>query len=206
MAIKKNTTTEERILEIAERLFLEKGFAMTSTTDIAKVAGCNQALVHYYYRTKERLFEAIFEKKATLFFSTFLEIEQDNLTFEEKLIRKISSHFDILRDNPRLPFLMINEFTTNPKRIRYLKEKLSKLPLIILNNMEKELKSEIKKKTLRPITLIDLIFTIISLNVTLFLAKPIIMEVASMTEKDFTKFLEYRKKEHIRIILTSLKL
>jgi len=58
---------EQLIVETAERLFLEKGFAMTSTTEIAKEIGCNQALVHYYFRTKAKLFEAIFEKKIKLF-------------------------------------------------------------------------------------------------------------------------------------------
>ena len=51
------------ISKAAEKLFLEKGFASTSTTEIAKEAGCNQALVHYYYRKKDLLFTAIFEKK-----------------------------------------------------------------------------------------------------------------------------------------------
>ena len=49
-----NNTTEKSILEAAERLFLEKGFALTSTTMIAKEVGCNQSLIHYYFRSKEK--------------------------------------------------------------------------------------------------------------------------------------------------------
>ena len=56
-------STEQLILKVAERLFLEKGFAMTSTTEIAKEVGCNQALIHYYFRTKDNLFNVIFENK-----------------------------------------------------------------------------------------------------------------------------------------------
>ena len=68
MEFKNNQSMESIILETAERLFLEKGFAMTSTTEIAKEVGCNQALVHYYYRTKENLFNVIFEQKFNGFF------------------------------------------------------------------------------------------------------------------------------------------
>jgi TetR/AcrR family transcriptional regulator len=64
-------TFEQAILEAAEKLFLEKGFAMTSTTEIAREAGCNQALVHYYFRTKAKLFDSVFEKKAVCFFPPF---------------------------------------------------------------------------------------------------------------------------------------
>ena len=60
MDIKENLTMEEVILETAERLFLEKGFALTSTTEIAKAVGCNQALIHYYFRTKDNLFNTHF--------------------------------------------------------------------------------------------------------------------------------------------------
>ena len=59
MEVKNNPTMEIVILETAERLFLEKGFGMTSTTEIAKEIGCNQALIHYYFRTKENLFNII---------------------------------------------------------------------------------------------------------------------------------------------------
>ena len=63
MEVKENPTMEIQILETAEKLFLEKGFASTSTTEIAREVGCNQALVHYYFRTKENLFNTIFEQK-----------------------------------------------------------------------------------------------------------------------------------------------
>jgi len=68
MDIKQEQPMEQTILEVAERLFLEKGFALTSTTEIAKEAGCNQALVHYYFRTKDNLFNTIFEQKFRMLF------------------------------------------------------------------------------------------------------------------------------------------
>ena len=68
MDIKNELSMEQAILETAENMFLNKGFAATSTTQIAREVGCNQALVHYYFRTKENLFNVIFEQKFKLFF------------------------------------------------------------------------------------------------------------------------------------------
>lgn len=205
MPIKKELNMEDRILEIAEGLFLSKGFAMTSTVDIAKAVGCNQALVHYYFRTKERLFEAIFKKKARLFLLAFLNISEEKIPFEEKLSRMISAHFDILRANPKLPFLIINELTTNPTRVTHIKHKLQQLPVNIFALLEKEMQTAIRLKKIRKMSLIDLLIMVISLNVTLFVAKPILMEVTGMSEKAYEKFIEQRKKENIRIIINSLK-
>jgi TetR/AcrR family transcriptional regulator len=111
---KPEISTEQVILNAAEQLFLEKGFALTSTVEITKKAQCNQALVHYYYRSKERLFQAVFKKRVILFLSSFLQISKENIPFEEKLKRTIELHFDMLRENPRLPFLLFNGLSTNP--------------------------------------------------------------------------------------------
>ena len=71
---------EQAILRAAERLFLDKGFALTSTTEIAREAGCNQALVHYYFRTKENLFEKIFEQKIRMLISNIFSIDREGGT------------------------------------------------------------------------------------------------------------------------------
>ena len=90
MEVKNNPSMEIVILETAEQLFLEKGFAMTSTTEIAKKIGCNQALIHYYFRTKENLFNLIFEKKFRQFIQHAFEFgNPKELAFEEKLKRII---------------------------------------------------------------------------------------------------------------------
>lgn len=201
---KSDSTTEQQILETAEELFLEKGFAMTSTVEIAKKVGCNQALVHYYYRTKDKLFEMVFEKKIRLFISTFSAID-DSLSFEEKLTHKIEAHFDILQKNPKIPFLLFNEFLTNKKRLRSFGERIIEHPKALLTKLTEELNIEIKKGTIRSIEPIDLMLSIISLNVTLFLATPIFKEVLKLSDKEINAFYEKRKKEHVRIILASLK-
>jgi TetR/AcrR family transcriptional regulator len=198
-------TFEQAILEAAEKLFLEKGFAMTSTTEIAREAGCNQALVHYYFRTKAKLFDSVFEKKARLFFSVFLQIDESGLPFEERLKRKIETHFDMLKDNPQLPFLIINELVTNPKRLNFLKDNLHNLPQVVFNKIQMELQLEIEKGNIRPISVFDLAISMVSLNAFMFLARPVFKTFTNLTEEEFNQFIEHRKQENVRMILNSLR-
>lgn len=204
MSNQNNSNTEQLILEVAERLFLEKGFAMTSTVEIAKNVGCNQALVHYYYRTKERLFEAIFEKKIQLFVTPYL-MDDNELSFEENLKIKIEKHFDLLRENPKVPFLLFNELLTNPKRLKSAVEKIIKIPRVLQVKLEKDLKKEIEKGTIREMDALDLLLTVVSLNITLFLTAPILKVALNLSEQDFNEFVEKRKQENIRVIMSSLR-
>jgi TetR/AcrR family transcriptional regulator len=205
MTHEQDANLEQLILETAEKLFLEKGFAMTSTTEIAKKVGCNQALVHYYFRTKENLFQSIFAKKIRLLLSSTIENSQKDISFEEKLKAKIESHFEMIRANPKLPFLVVNELITNPERINSLKEKINELPKSVFIQLQQELQIEIDNGRIRPIEIMDLVLTIVSLNAMLFLTGTIFKNIAQLTDTDFEKLIEHRKQEHVRIILASLK-
>ncbi|HBB91207.1 MAG: hypothetical protein A2X22_14140 [Bacteroidetes bacterium GWF2_49_14] len=198
-------STEQAILEAAERLFLEKGFALTSTTEIARVAGCNQAMVHYYYRTKEKLFTSVFEKKARMMVANLLQADRPDLSFEEKLRHKIEAHYNMLKENPRLPFLFFNEMITNPPRLLALREIIKDFPLGIVKPMEAELKAEIARGNIRPVSMIDLLMTMLSLNVFLFLASPIFKTLTGISDEEFEQMVERRREENVTIILRSLR-
>ena len=205
MIQEKNTNTEQMILETAERLFLEKGFAMTSTTEIAREVGCNQAMVHYYFRTKEKLFEHIFEKKMKNFITPFLQADSGNLPFEEQLKNLIEAHFDFIKNNPKIPFLFFNELLTNPKRLESLKNKIADLPQSVIFKLDRDLQAEIEKGTIRPISIIDLLISILSLNVMIFLISPVLKNITNVADKDFNQIIESRRMENVLIILRSLK-
>jgi AcrR family transcriptional regulator len=196
---------EEKILAAAERFFLEKGFGLTSTTEIAKEAGCNQALVHYYFRTKLHLFERIFEGKVKLFIMSFFEISSEDIPFTEKLRRKISSHYDILLENPYLPYLVINELLTNDERIKSVKEKLAPYIGSVLAQFERELSEEIRKGTIRQMSAFDLILSIVSLDVFPFISAPIMKNVLGLDDAALHGILVKRKDENIEIVLRSLR-
>ena len=205
MKINKDFNTEKSILEAAEHLFLQKGFSLTSTTAIAQEAGCNQALVHYYFRTKERLFEAVFENKIRIFVSGLLQKIDNDLSFEEKLKAAIEAHYDMIAANPKIPFLIFNEFTTNPRRLENFRSRIRELPVTVLKQFQKELEEEIKKGKVRPVDPVDLLLTIISMNVALFLVGPVIKTAVGLSERDYKKLLENRRSENVAVVLRSLR-
>lgn len=200
-----NNNTEKEILEAAERLFLKKGFALTSTTEIAKEVGCNQALVHYYYRTKEKLFTGIFEKKALLFLSDFINGSRKDLPFEEKIKSLVEAHFNMLLENQQLPFFLFTELILNEKRLDVLKKNLSDNYSEVYRKLDDELKSEIAKGNIRQMTFMDILFTIVSLNGMVFMINPIIKKTLMIDENEYREFIKKRRNENIRIVMLSLK-
>lgn len=206
MEVKNNPSMESIILETAEKLFLEKGFAMTSTTEIAKEVGCNQALVHYYFRTKENLFNVIFEQKFKEFFQHIFGLGSlENLTFTEKLRHIIVSHFDMVKNNYKLPLLIITEFSRSPEMVNAIKDKLKDVVAKLFETLNKDLQIEIAAGRIRQITLIDLIFSIISINISLFLLMPIAGEIMSLDDMQREIIIKHRKEEHVTLILNSLR-
>lgn len=203
--MKEDKNMEEVILESATELFLKKGFAATSTTEIARHAGCNQALVHYYYRTKDKLFEAIFENKIKKFVQSLLVGFDEGLTFEERLAYKIGSHFDMLAENPKLPVLLFSEISTNPQRLELFKEALKDRPQKVLSSLNVDLQREIAKGNVRQMTVYDLILDIISLNIIMFLMETPFKAITKMSEEDYKDLLERRKEENITLILNGIK-
>jgi len=200
-----NNNTEKEILDAAERLFLKKGFALTSTTEIAKEVGCNQALVHYYYRTKEKLFTGIFEKKTLLFLSDFINGSRKDLPFEEKIKGLIEAHFDMLLINQQLPFFLFTELILNEKRLDVLKKNLSDNYTEVYRKFDDELKSEIAKGKIRQMTFMDILFTIVSLNGMVFMINPIVKKTLISDENEYREFINKRRNENIRIVMLSLK-
>lgn len=198
--MKPNINTEQKILDVAESLFLDKGFAMTTTTEIARRVGCNQALVHYYFRTKENLFEKLFEKKFLLFTSAITLNNQKTKGLKDKIEDIITKHLDVIAANPKLPFLIINEITTNPDKFRNILEKLKEESATLLKMLDKELNIEIEKGTIREISSFDLLLNILSLNIFMFVAKPMLQGVKNFTPKEFDEFVLKRREEVFRTV------
>jgi AcrR family transcriptional regulator len=196
---------EERILKAAEDLFLEQSFAKTTTGQIAKRAGCNQALVHYYYRTKENLFDRIFEEKARFLFTNIMQVETSEISFEEKIRKMVGTHFDFLRQNPRLVPFVLNEIMFDPARMQSLIDKLQQYPVSIFAQLELQLKSEIEHGNIRPISAIDLILTAVSLNVAPLLIIPILQKATNMSEDVIDGIMEQRKQETIETVLSRIR-
>lgn len=206
MDIKTDHNMEQLILETAEKLFLEQGFASTSTTQIAKEVGCNQALVHYYFRTKEKLFSTIFEQKFRYFFQTLFQLENiERLSFEEKVRYIVESHFDMLAKNQKMPALILNELSRRKDQVVELRDKLRELPEKLFGKLNDELQIEIAAGRIREMTIIDLVFTALSLNIGMFVMLPVAENIMGLDDVQKHMLLTHRRAENVDFILKSLR-
>ena len=118
----------------------------------------------------------------------------------------MESHFDLLHANPRLAFLVVSEMTTNPERLSSLKRNLQAIaPFESIAHLEKKLKVEIAKGRVRNMKLFDIVMTAASMNVMLFLARPIVSTALNLSADDFAQLVEHRRKEHVEVVLRSLR-
>ncbi len=205
MSEKIELSTEQAIMEAAEELFLELGYAGTSTTAIARKAGCNQALVHYYYRSKENLFGLVFRKKISVFLSFFLQVSHEDLPFDEKLAKRIGAHFEMIRANERLPVMFFNEVATNGELARKVLENFSDLPVPVILQLQSELDEEFAAGRICKTQATDLVFNIFSMNLIAFLTKPLVQMFTQSTDEIMEKLLDERKASNIQTIMKSLK-
>ncbi len=196
---------EERILKAAEELFLELGFAKTTTGRIARLAGCNQALVHYYYRTKERLFEQVFEEKISYIAGNILAIDAGEDSFEEKIARMVGAHFDFLVQNPLFVPFIVGELLANPERFVPVLDKHGHYPQGIFAKLDGELQKEVARGTIRPISTLDLVATVMSLNVTPFLVLPAIHKLTTLPHGAVEAWFAARRQENIDTVLARLR-
>jgi AcrR family transcriptional regulator len=197
---------QERILKAAEELFLEQSLAKTTMTQIARKAGCNQALLHYYFRTKENLFEQIFEDKVRLLFAGVLEVESAGGLFMDKIRLMVGAHFDFLRQNPRLVPFVVNEVMFDRGRLESLIQKLHHYPESIFAKLVPQLQEQIRNGRIRPIEPMDLIITVVSLNVAPFLIMPLVAVASGADDAELDKVYEARKQENIETIMARLRL
>ena len=201
----KKTALEEQILQTAEELFLEKGFDTTSTTDIAKKVGCNQALVHYYFRTKENLFMQIFAKKSTMVFEC-LKLSE-GADFQTALNDFIDAYFKLLMNNRRLPFFIINELIMRDDRRQYFRKKVIESPKYIEHYglWNALLQKEIAAGHIRPIELSDLTLHVVSLLVFTFISLPLYSDFFEKDETGINTYLSHRKEAIKEVIFRGIE-
>ena len=180
-------STEDKILLAASKVFTEKGFSGTRTRDIAEEAGINLALLNYYFRTKEKLFEQVMKVKILLLFGQIIPIVTNEKTsLEEKIDLASVKYFDILTKNPNLPLFVLSEIQKKTSDIKSILpfDKVLKNSFLIKQIQEK--KSEINP--------FHFLINFISMTVFPFLGKPILQTFELMNDSEFQKFVEERKK------------
>ena len=200
-----DSSMEERILASAERLFLSKGYSLTSMTEIARETGCTQALVHYYFRTKENLFSKIFEGKFHQFIGCIVRREDEDLPFAELVSVRTSRLFDLMADNPRLPFMFLSEFVANAEQRLNIKDSIVPLCAEAVASLEAKIDGEVESGRIRRTDTMNLMLNMFSLVVTFFVLLPFLEEMGFITDANREDFIAQRKQEIIRTIIGSLK-
>lgn len=183
----KELTTEEKILLSASKVFTEKGFAGTRTRDIAEEAGINLALLNYYFRSKEKLFEQVMKVKMVLLFGQIVPIltnEKTNL--EEKIDLVSNKYFEILSKNPNLPLFVLSEMQKKNSEVKSIipVNKIFKNSVIL-----KQIKE--RKPELNPS---HFLINFLSMTIFPFITKPVFNTFDLMNETEFQQFVEERKR------------
>ena len=197
---------EQQILAAAEQEFLTRGYDGARTTSIAQAAGVTHAMLHYYFRTKEQLFERIVDEKfETMSHSMFAIMGDPSLPFVERIKGGIEANFDFVAQNPLLPRFVINEIISRPERYDVLYKRVG----AIIDNVYRGLQSEINRSAERgEIERVDikmLFISIMSLNIFTFLAYPFMEPLMGELMANRERFLAERKAENIETILRRIK-
>ena len=191
MSNTKDTSTEERIKAAARKVFHQRGYAATRTRDIAEEAGVNHAMVNYYFRSKEKLFQMVMVETMTLFFQGVSAILNDESTsLEEKIERVVANYIDLLLEEPELPTFMFNEVRTNPEPF------IAHTPIreILQDSVSARQYAEaVAQGQVREPNLFHTILNVISLVIFPFISQPIFMALELM-DRDTYKALMLQRK------------
>lgn len=183
--------TEEKIFEAATEVFIEKGMDGARMQDIASYAGINKALLHYYYRTKDQLFNAVFEMILKQILKKFAPVFDETLTLEEKIRFFFKEHIAFLQANPRLPGFLLNEINRNPDRIKKLLNNVDIESLWL--KLYEQHKEELKKYNITQETMPQIMMSIAAISVFPFAARGIVEGILGKLNIDFNEYMEERK-------------
>ena len=193
--------TELAIIDAARKVFINKGYSGTTMEEIASVAKVNKASLHYYYRSKDRLFEIILAEACEIIQEKLILIikSEDNL---EVIIRElINVYVETLINHPYLPNFIVNEISNNPEKVLkiLLGDKLSTLRRIVI------IRTKLLEGNNEVINPSELILNVASLNVFPFLIRPLIKNHFKMDDDQFNTFMNNRKSSLSSFILKALK-
>ena len=195
-------TKEVQILEAAKSVFQRKGMDGSRMQEIADEAGINKALLHYYYRSKQLLFEAVFHNAFSLLAPQLNKILNDDSSIEDKIRNFTSNYISFISKHPYLPNFIIQEMNRNQDFVLRFKGQKG-FPTI--EKFEKQVVSEIEKGILKPIKGEQLFINILSLSIFPFVGSPLIKAIVNIDDKTFKQLIEDRKTEVADFIINSIK-
>ena len=195
MTIEKKT--EDKIVEAAKTVFVEKGMDGARMQEIANEAGINKALLHYYFRTKDKLFEKVFTILFKDVFAVFEQAISEEIGFEQFLEGFITNYLKLLKSKPFIPHFVIHELNRKPERIVELMQNFS----FNKQNLFDLIERAVEEKVIRPIQPVHLVTNILSMCLFPVIAKPIITGFAlDGDKKKYQQYIDERPDEVIAFV------
>jgi len=202
---KRDNSTEKAILVAARKVFTRRGYAAARMEEIAREAGINRALLHYYFRSKEKMFDLIFEERMKEFFLGLAGIVNGPLSLDEKIRAIVRHDIDMISAQPDLPIFIMQELAQNPERMVGTAQRAGMNPGGVMKAFFSQVKTAVDEEKIRPIEGGQLLINVMSMSVYPFIAKPVIKLVQGMDDTQFDRMMERRKEEVAQFVIDALK-
>lgn len=196
--------TEQAILDAAKEIFLEKGYRGASTVKIAEKAGVTHAMLHYYFRNKEKIFQKILDMEMMEMFCAVRGTMSRSAGLWETLEKVINIHFDFLNTHRRFPFLILNVADSNPEMLEKYKKHIEGVVMEEFLKHKDRMSRWIEEGEINEVDPFQLLFTVITLNLSAFMSLTIMQNVLKWDEEEVEKFLARRKEEIVRTVYLRL--
>lgn len=202
--------TEQRILDAAHTVFVRRGTAGARMQEIAEEAGVNKALLHYYFRSKNRLGDAVFRRVATELFSRAGAIFGADDDLDVKVRQIIGLYLDQLAHTPYVPGYIIGELTQHPDRARQLLDAVRQFrdqanAPDFIGALARQLRAEARKGHIRAIPVEQFVVNLVSLCIFPFAARPLVATILQLDDRGFGRFVEERKRTLPTFFLNALR-
>jgi len=209
-APERDRDTERRILDAAHAVFVRRGTAGARMQEIAAEADVNQALLHYYFRSKDRLSQAAFERAASQFMPTVIQVLASDAELEAKVTRIIELELDHLARAPYLPGYIISEVTHHPERARQLIASVTgrateDVRPQVVAMLRKQIDARVKSRRMRPIAPEQFVVNLMALCIFPFAARPMIAAMLGMDQQAFEQFIARRRQDLPAFFLGALR-
>jgi AcrR family transcriptional regulator len=201
---------ERRILDAAHEVFIRRGTSGARMQEIADEAGVNKALLHYYFRNKSRLADAIFQRVAGGVFARIMDVALSEAELEEKVPHIIGAYLDQLSLAPYAPGYVLSELNQHPERGKQLVDALGRMrdgasPKALLDTLQRQIDRRIAAGTIRPITAQQFLTNLVSLCIFPFAARPLLSAVMDFDDAGFAAFIEERRRVLPEFFLNALR-
>lgn len=184
--------SEEKILAAAREVFRERGLAGTRMAEIAERAGVNKALLHYYFRSKEKLFQRVFFETSAQLIPVVNQILREDLPIDEKIRRFVATYIEKLRQNPDGPAFVMAEIRRDPRVLEMLFEHVAQRPDPM--PFVEQVAEAIDAGQVSGTAAIDFAINMSALTIFPFLARPMLQAIFGFSDEEFWDWIERRKR------------